>query len=210
MSEENEKEIDEGLIRDFLQGKEAAFEMLVYRYEKKLYTLCYHYMGSQEDTLDITQEIFLRVYRYLPKFRFEAAFSTWVYRLAINTCLDFIRKQKKVVLFPLEDSSFKQEEIKESFTSAWNQPEKELERVELGQAVRACLASLPEEQRAPLALKEFQEMSYAEISLILKIPLGTVRSRINRGRHKLKKIFIERELFDPNVYLNKQGEVIKI
>lgn len=201
MSGENEKEIDEEIIRDFLQGKEAAFEKLVYRHEKKIYTLSYHYTGKQEDALDITQEIFLRVYRYLPKFRFKAAFSTWLYRLAVNTCLDFIRRQKKIVLFPLEDSSFKQEELKESFTSAWKQPEKELERAELRQAVQACLNSLPEEQRVPLVLKEFQEMSYAEISLILKIPLGTVRSRISRGRHKLKKIFIERELLVPNAYL---------
>ena len=71
---------DNELIKEFLKGREPAFEELVSRYEKKVYTLCYQYVGNQEDALDMAQETFLRIYRFLPRFRFDAAFSTWVYR----------------------------------------------------------------------------------------------------------------------------------
>lgn len=200
---------DDELIRDFLQGNEQAFEDLVSRYEKKVFSLCYHYAGTQEDALDLAQETFIRIYRFLPQFRFDAAFSTWVYRLTVNTCLDFLRKQKQNRAFSLdaplqvEDGEISREVADDPQYS----PTAELEKKELRAEIRAALWRLPAEQRTPILLKEFQEMSYEDIARTLKVPVGTVRSRISRGRLKLKTIFLEMELLPAGRHLTKQGEV---
>ncbi len=200
---------DGDLIKGFLAGKETAFEELVSRYEKKVYSLCYQYAGNQEDALDLAQETFLRVYRFLPKFRFDAAFSTWVYRLAVNTCLDFLRKQKHNPSLSL-DAPLKLadgETVGREVAAEDPSPVEELERKELRREILKALDRLPEEQRYPILLKEFQNLSYEEIADLLQVPLGTVRSRISRGRLKLKTIFLEMELLPAGLHLRRQGEV---
>ena len=199
---------DDDLVRDFLKGKESAFEELVYRYEKKVYSLCYRYVENQEDALDLAQEAFVRVYRFLPQFRFDAAFSTWVYRLTVNSCLDFLRRNKQNRTYSLDaPMELETGELKREVTDEGPSPLEELERKELRREVRMALDRLPEEQRVPIFLKEFQDMSYEDIAKILKVPLGTVRSRISRGRLKLKTILMEMELFTPGFHLTRQGEV---
>ena len=187
MSDKN----DATLIKEFLQGNEAAFEELVYGYEKKLYSLCYHYSGNQEDALDLVQEAFLRVYRFLPKFRSDASFSTWIYRLTVNVCLDFLRKKKPVLAFSIDQPlSLEDGDVSREIADDTDTPLAILEKKEARQEIRKAIESLPQEQRVPIVLKEFQGLSYAEIAAVLRIPVGTVRSRISRGRLKLKDIFL--------------------
>jgi RNA polymerase sigma-70 factor, ECF subfamily len=200
---------DNDLIKQFLAGREQAFEDLVYRYERKVYSLCYQYVGNQEDALDLAQETFLRVYRFLPRFRFDAAFSTWIYRLAVNTCLDFLRKEKHHRSLSL-DAPVKLAEgeaVDREVAGEEPTPAEELERKELRREIHKALEKLPEEQRLPIILKEFQELSYEEIAALLQVPLGTVRSRISRGRIKLKTILQEMELLPAGLHLRRQGEV---
>jgi RNA polymerase sigma-70 factor, ECF subfamily len=200
---------DNELIKDFLQGNEEAFEELVGHYEKKVFSLCFHYAGNQEDALDLAQETFIRIYRFLPQFRFDAAFSTWVYRLTVNTCLDFLRKQKQSRAFSL-DAPLQTEDgdlSRELADDLKYSPGEELAKKELRAEIRTALFQLPAEQRMPIILKEFQEMSYEEIARVLKIPVGTVRSRISRGRLKLKTILLEMELLPAGYHLKEQGEV---
>ena len=200
---------DGELIKDFLAGKESAFEDLVHRYEKKVYSLCYKYVGNQEDALDLAQESFLRVYRSLSRFRFDAAFSTWVYRLTVNTCLDFMRQQKNKASLSLDAPLrlAEGEEVPREVADRGPSPVEELERKELRGEILRALEELPEEQRIPIVLKEFQDLSYEEIADLLQIPLGTVRSRISRGRLKLKTILLQRELLPARLHLRRQGEV---
>ncbi len=199
---------DKELIKDFLQGNNSAFEKLVSCYEKKVYSLCYHYVGNQEDALDMAQEAFVRVYQNLEKFRFDATFSTWIYRLTVNTCLDFIRKERKNNTVSLDKKIITAEgEITREIVDDRILPLEELEKKELREEVKEALRSLPQEQRTVIILKDFQELSYEEISSVLKIPIGTVRSRISRGRIKLKTIFEDKELLLGKVHLNRQGEV---
>lgn len=200
---------DNELIKEFLKGREPAFEELVCRYEKKVYTLCYQYVGNQEDALDMAQETFLRIYRFLPRFRFDAAFSTWVYRLTVNTCLDFIRKQKKNRSLSLDAPLHLAggETVEREMAHHGPSPAEALEKKEMQQEILKALDRLPEEQKMPIILKEFQDMSYEEIAGVLKVPLGTVRSRISRGRLKLKTILQEMELLPACLHLRRQGEV---
>jgi len=200
---------DTELIKRFLKGDESSFEEIVFRYEKKVYSLCLCYTGNREDALDLTQETFIRIYRFLPGFRFDASFSTWIYRLANNTCLDFLRKQKKVKYLSLDNpvnlgkGGVPRELGNNGDDVSWL----ELEKKELRQEVHEAFNKLPLEQKEVLVLKEFQGLKYDEIAAILKIPIGTVKSRIRRGRLQLKTIFSQRELLTAENHLKKQGEV---
>ncbi len=176
---------DFSLVRRAKNGEPAAFEELVQLYQNKIYTLCLRMSGNAEDAFDLSQEAFLRVYKALPLFKEQSSFSTWVYSIATNVCIDFARKQKKHKTVPLHITDEHGEETLREIPDNRYHPEQEYEKTELREAVAAGLDSLSPEHREILILREISGLSYQEIGEVLDLESGTVKSRINRARSQL-------------------------
>ncbi|MDO4540376.1 MAG: sigma-70 family RNA polymerase sigma factor [Syntrophomonadaceae bacterium] len=189
---------DEQLIKKCLADEVSAFDELVERYQNKIYTLCYRYMGNEEDAQDVAQETFLKAYRSLRSFRGQSSFGTWLYRICNTVCLDELRKRKRrVVALPLDNAPEEERdrgsvrEIADDSLSG----DKVYEQKELEQYIQTMLNEMRVEYRNAIVLRDVMGFSYEEIAAMLDCSLGTVKSRINRGRQTLKNKMEERELF---------------
>lgn len=174
----NEKE----LIARLQSRDEAAFEELIRLYEKKVYTLCVRMCGNTEDAEEAAQDAFLALWRGIDRFRQESSLSTWIYRLAANACIDLIRRRKKSA----GSISLDDEELFVDAQDPAPQPHELAERRETQRALREGLMSLPPEYRSILILREIEGLSYSEIAAAQELELGTVKSRISRGRTLLR------------------------
>ena len=178
------------------KGEEAAFEVLVTDNEKRIYNLCRRLTGNPEDAAELTQEAFLNAWRGLSRFQGESSFSTWLYRLASNACIDFLRKEKRRQNLSMTVSLDDEEEARQvELPDERYAPERELERTEVRQAVAAGLERLTPEHRQVLVMREINGLSYAEIGAVLGLEEGTVKSRIARARNALRKVLTERGNF---------------
>lgn len=173
------------LVRAAAGGDEDAFAQLVALHEKKVYNLALRMCGDPEDAWDAAQEAFLSAWRGLPSFRGEAGFSTWLYRLASNAAIDQLRRNRR----QREEDSLDAGEMDAPDQSPG--PQEAAEGSELQRAVADGLASLSEDHRRILLLREYQQLSYDEIAQTLDMDLGTVKSRISRARRALRKILLE-------------------
>ncbi len=185
--------MSEELVRRAQSGDRSAFEELVKEHQKRVYNLAYRMTGDPEDAMDVSQEAFLRAYRGLDSFKGDSSFATWLYRITVHVCGDLRRKNsagadRTVSLTTINDDGQEQEtEIPDLRYS----PEASLERKELARAVGETLASMPEDFRAVLVMRENAGMSYEEIGNKLDIKPGTVKSRIFRAREFLRRKLIE-------------------
>lgn len=185
---------DEQLVKKTLKGDITAFDELVARYQKKVMNISYGMVSDYHDACDAVQEVFLRVYKNLSSFKGEAQFSTWIYRITANVCNDLLRKRKKNTAISLDrdDENSARTDIPDDGAT----PHDAAERSEIQSAVRKAVAGLPDDYRTVLTLYEFENLSYEQIAKILKCPMGTVKSRINRAKKALrKKLEEKRELF---------------
>ena len=172
-------------------GDTEAFGQLVRQYERRVYNMARNMCGHDEDAFDISQDVFLRVWKGLKAFRGDAAFSTWLFRLTSNVCTDYARKKARrsevSLTFP---SSGEQGEIADLPDSRY-EPEQELERRDMRRAVADALDKLSLEHKTVLAMRESSGMSYAEIAESLGIEEGTVKSRIARARAQMRMFLLE-------------------
>ncbi|HJS59349.1 MAG TPA: sigma-70 family RNA polymerase sigma factor [Vicinamibacteria bacterium] len=168
---------DERLVEAFQAGDLAAFDLLVLRWERKVQGTVYRVLGTEEDARDVTQEAFLKAFRSLHGFKGEARFSSWLYQIALNLCRDRLRR-KRGRAFVSFDSL---EEDGGLPAHSGLSPYDLAERGALCGLVRGALAELPDEQREVIVLKEYQELTFAEIAEILDVPLSTVKTRLYRG-----------------------------
>jgi len=176
---------DYAIIRQFIDGDSSAFQILVKRHKEKVRNIVYVTMNNSALVDDIAQEVFITVYRNLKHFRFESQFTTWLYRITVNRCKDYLRKMNVRKIFsPLEEGS----EVTEYTTP--------VENSDVSKIVMDAISRLPAKLRMPLILKDIEGFSYQEISETLNCEMGTVKSRIFRGRERLKEILqpLEREL----------------
>ncbi len=176
------------LIRRILSGDQDAFAQLVKTYETQVYNLCLRMVGNQEDAKDLAQESFIKAWRGLQFYKFESAFSTWLYRLTSNVCIDFLRKQKRrpVVSMTMqeEEETLTELEVPDSAPL----PEAQVLYLEQKQAIAAAMNQLEEEFRTVLTLRVIEDLPYEEIAEILDLKIGTVKSRLARARNKLKTL----------------------
>ena len=175
------------------RSKADAFEALAAAYEKRVYSLCFHMLGSREDAADCAQDAMLRAFRAFDGFRREAEFGTWITRIAMNVCTDELRKRGRTVSLDMmrEDTGF---DVADPKADAYLNMEQG-ERLRL---LRQGLSTLPEDMRRLIVLRDVEGMAYDAIAESEGLPLGTVKSRINRAREKLTKILKNSsELFDP-------------
>ena len=180
---------DDILIEKSKQGDLDAFNLLVRRYEVKIYNMAYRFMGNHADAGDLAQETFIRLYKSLPTFRGESGFLTWLYRVCANACRDELRRQKRQQKISWEEISCGLETTATLYNNE-PLPEEMLERQELKASIQLCLDSLSEEHRLILILREIQELSYDEIARVLDCTMGTVKSRLSRARLALKEKII--------------------
>lgn len=178
---------EEQLIKKAAAGDAEAFELLVIRYQTPVYRLCFRMLGNAEDAADLTQEAFLKAWRSLDGFQFKAAFSTWLYRLTSNLCLDHLRSAKRCKTLPLIVVSEDSEELAVDPPDPAPLPEEHVILSEEQQHLQTALAALPSEERQLLTLRVINELSYAEIAELLAIKEGTVKSRLSRVRERLRK-----------------------
>ena len=185
---ENERE----LVARAKKGDQEAFGVLVEANQGRIYNLTLRMTGSPEDALDLSQEAFLNAWRGLDKFLGDSSFSTWLYRLASNACIDFLRREKRRRDISMTVSLDDEEEGRQAELPDHRQsPQGELERRELREDIRRGLMSLSEEHRQVLVMREINGMSYAEIGAALELEEGTVKSRIARARLALRKILVK-------------------
>ncbi len=181
---------DEALVRAFQLGDKAAFDKLVLKHKDKLFNIIYWFLGDYEEANDCAQETFIKLFRSLKKFRFESAFSTWLYRIAINTSKNRLKsseyrwKKKTVPIEKPEGSKSGNPflEIKDDSPS----PVIEFEKKERLGLIKEAINSLSEEQNRVIVLRDIQGLSYEEIADITGLNLGTIKSRIARGRLELR------------------------
>lgn len=185
---------DKNLVEQAKQGSQEAFGALITLHEKKIYALCYRMTGNPHDAQDTAQEAFFSAWRSLPTFKGDSAFGTWLYRLATNACIDHLRKQKRRTTTSLsygdDDTEFQLELTDPSLT-----PDKKLEQKEIMQSLHEGLDALPPHHRDVLLLRELSGLTYQEIAERLHLDLGTVKSRIARGRTALRNFLSEKGNF---------------
>lgn len=178
------------LVLQAQEGDMQAFEELMERYQKKVYNIALRMLKSEQDALDVSQEVFLRLYHALPSFKGDSAFSTWIYRITLNMSIDFNRKQKKradQVSLSLYDSEG--EEYHLPLADYRSDPQQVLSDREAIRAYQRALDRLPGDQRQAVMLRDVTGLSYQEIAEVMDCNMGTIKSKINRGRERLKALF---------------------
>lgn len=198
---------DELLIRRAQRGDADAFEQLLLEHQKNVYNLCYRMAGNPDDAMDLSQETFLRAWRCLDQYQFASAFSTWLYRLCSNICIDFLRKRRRQQTVPLTFEDADGEEQTYAVPDAQPLPEEQVELKLTRETLQAAMAQLLPEHRAVLQLRVVNEMSYEQIADVLDIQIGTVKSRLSRARNQLKKILERGNLSRRASSESMEGEV---
>ena len=188
---ENPHEKDETLVRACQGGSREAFDKLVLRHKNRIFSLCFWLLGDYEEANDSAQEIFIKVYRSLSRFRFEAAFGTWLYRIAVNTCKNRrksseYRSKRRTVSLQNPGPGGSPESVTELSDDSPS-PLNGLVQQERGRAIRKAVDALPPDQKEVIALRDIQGLSYEEIVQITGLNLGTVKSRIARARLDLRE-----------------------
>ena len=181
------------LVSRCLGGDEAAWEDLVRQHTRQVYGLCYRFTGSGAEAQDLTQEVFLRVFRTLKTFRSaEGSFGTWLARVARNLLIDHYRRTRQErVTDPIEDQLTV---LEEKGATASERPDHAVAGREASEILQAALQKLSPDLREAVILRDLQEMEYREIAEVLGIPEGTVKSRINRGRAELARLLRKQKL----------------
>lgn len=209
MALEDKRELN--IIARAKEGDITAFEALITTYEKKIYGICLRMMGNEQDAYDAAQEVCVKIWRQIGSFEGNAKFSTWVYRIATNQCLDHLRKRKnkdEISLF--QTNTHTDEEWMIDVPSTDMTTEEQMDQKALGAVIQQGLDELKVEYKEMIVLRDVMGNSYEEISQILDVSVGTVKSRLSRARNALKKILMQNKepycsFFRPNSRDKKEG-----
>ena len=164
-------------------GDASAFNALMEAHERRMYAVALRMCGNREDAQDCLQEAMLRIYKSIGSFKGQSSFATWAYRITMNTCLDELRKKKNKQNTSLDSLL----EVGWSPTDGSNAPEKHAIQAEVRKSLHAAIQDLPEDMRSAIVLRDIQGLAYDEIAEALDVNVGTIKSRISRGREKLRE-----------------------
>ncbi len=189
----DDNQVVASLVRRCVAGDAVAWEEIVQRFNRRIYNICYRFTGSQDDAEDLAQEAFIKIYRTLNTYDTDkGSFMTWVATLTRNLLVDHFRKSKQDRVTDSMDEPLAAEEdslsVAETLEDAGPSPDARLQTREAQQMVQNALQKLSPELREAVILRDLQDMDYREIALALKVPEGTVKSRINRGRTELARL----------------------
>ncbi len=183
---------EQDLILKSRRGEIGAFEQLVIEYQSKIYTLCYRYLGNEEDAYDMAQETFIKAFRSMDSFRGKSSFGTWLYRVASNVCLDEIRRRKRRVPTisihePVETGDG---DLEKELADARPTVEELYEQQEMSLYIQSILDAMKPQHKTVIILRDMMGLSYEEIGQVLNCSIGTVKSRLSRARSIFKKNYI--------------------
>ncbi len=192
---------DEELVSRSIGGDADSFNQLIRRWERPIYALAYRTLGREEDARDVCQDTFLRAYRALPGFKGQAKFSSWLYRIALNLCRDWMRRQRRAPVMQMPEG------VDPIEMAAEREPAESIEtlvaRRELSAVVEEAMALLPEEQRTAIILKEYHGMTFQEIADLQGCPLSTVKTRLYQG------LSVLRRQLEANGHVRETAQVVK-
>ena len=176
---------DEELVAKSVGGDADSFNVLIRRWERPIYALAYRTIGREEDARDVCQETFLRAFRALPAFRGQAKFSSWLYRIALNLCRDWMRRERRAPIVQVPEDT----DLVELASAA--EPSESIEdlvaRRDMSRRVEKAMTLLPEEQRTAIVLKEYHGLTFQEIADMVGCPLSTVKTRVYQGLVVLRR-----------------------
>ena len=175
------------LVKLILKGDQLAFAELVELYQEKLYHMAYRMLNNKSEAEDIVQETFLRVYNNLHRYDENQKFSTWIYRIATNLCIDLLRKRKQVYSLDAESSDYEGLDGYSMIPSDNRTPESELLISETQSIIHKAIDQLPPKYKSVMVLRYIQELSLQEVGDILDMPVTTVKTRVHRGREYLRR-----------------------
>ena len=179
------------IIEKVRQGDTQAFEVLVERYQTKVYNLALRMCGNEDDAFDLAQDAFIRAWKSLGSFQFESAFSTWLFRLTSNLCLDYLRAKKRRAAVSLTMSGEEDEQAQLDVPDPAMTPEEAVLASEDKAILMEAINSLSADYRQIITLRAINDLSYAEIAKVLQIQEGTVKSRLSRARAELKNKLLQ-------------------
>lgn len=164
------------------EDNSEAFEELLVKYESKIYNTCFYMLKNKDDAMDAAQEVCIKIYKSINRFKGESKFSTWVYRITYNTCIDYLKKRKDEISY---------DDVISIEIHSENRVDNIIESKELKLELKRCILNLSNDFRTIIMLRDINGLSYQEIAQILNIEVGTVKSRISRAREALKKELIK-------------------
>jgi RNA polymerase sigma-70 factor, ECF subfamily len=181
---------DGALVQRAQGGDARAFDALVTKYRSRIFSMTFHLVQNQEDAWDLSQEAFLKAWRALPNFKGDSGFYTWIYRIAHNACMDWLRKKRIQSAGEFDDNraDHQPDPTAEAVPHGFSRPDKAMANAELGERIRAAIAQLSEDHRTVILLREVEGLSYEEIAQVIQAPLGSVMSRLFYARKKLQQI----------------------
>lgn len=183
---------DAVLIQKSKQGDVHSFELLISKYQLYAYNIAWRMLGNEEDAKDATQETMIKVFKGLEKFKENSEFSTWLYSITVNTCRDQLRKRKKVMTLSVDDT---EEKVPlQLVADEASDPAVRLEQKEVAGLLMSALEKIPEFQKTAVLLRDVYGFSYEEIGAMEHCSVGTVKSRISRGRHGLRSIILKEKI----------------
>jgi len=182
---------DKLLIEKIAMRDEAAFKQFVEKYHQMVINICNSILHDYDDSMDVSQEVFIKIYESIDQFRGDAKITTWLYRISVNKSLNFLRSKKRNRWFASLDLLFTDEKRPIDPIDDTPQPGEEMEQNQNKKILHDALKKLPEKQNAAIALSHFQELSYKEIAEIMNISVSEVGVLINRGKKKLQKLIID-------------------
>jgi RNA polymerase sigma-70 factor, ECF subfamily len=192
---ENENSIepkDIELVRLARAGDENAFQQIVRRYQRKVYSIAYGVVHNEQDALDIAQDVFIKIYNKLDRFQGKSAFYTWLYRITVNLSIDYHRRKYKAATVEFDEKILDDDKRADfKLSNIRNNPRKIAEDTELRNTILQAINSLPPDQKAVITLRELEGLSYDEIAETMKCSKGTVMSRLHYGRKKLQEALKE-------------------
>jgi len=185
---------DENLVLETLAGNQTSFQLLVERYQERIFSLARHYTRNATDVEDLVQDTFLKAYSRLDTFQRQSSFFTWLYRIAVNTILDGIKRRSRSPVRAVEDPEAVGAPGDPRAVGAprISGPSAGMEREEIARITQGILEEMPEIFRAVLVMREFEDLSYQEMAEVLQISIGTVESRLFRARARFKERLLQK------------------
>jgi RNA polymerase sigma-70 factor (ECF subfamily) len=187
-------EPDKDTLESACQGDPEAFSVLVERYSARIYGTCFNYLGNRQDAEDCVQETFVKAFRCMAEYRFRSSIYTWLYRIAVNTCLDFKRKNNRAIVYSLDEAlETEDSQVFSQIPDTAPLPDEQVEEKETRAMIREEIDRLPGYLREILIMRDLEGLSYHELASLLQLTEGTVKSRLSRARCLLTERVAMRE-----------------